>query len=130
MDWWIVVSLARSNIIDLPTKVSLRYLWCGGFLISGFLVIQIVSGIILSLLYTADSGISFSCVVLFTNDGLFTWLVRYAHIWGVSFIFALFGLHMGRSLYYSRYSKLGVWNVGFILYLMMLVEAFLGYILP
>lgn len=39
-------------------------------------------------------------------------------------------MHMGRSLYYSSYSKLGVWNVGFILYLLMLIEAFLGYILP
>lgn len=37
---------------------------------------------------------------------------------------------MGRALYYSRYSKLGVWNVGFLLYLLMMVEAFLGYILP
>lgn len=42
----------------------------------------------------------------------------------------LFFLHMGRALYYSRYRKLGVWNVGFILYLLMMVEAFLGYILP
>lgn len=125
-----MVSLVRSNVVDLPTNVSLRYFWCGGFLISGFLVVQLVSGIILSLLYTADSGIRFSCVVSFTKDGLFTWLVRYTHIWGVSFIFALFGLHMGRSLYYSSYSKLGVWKVGFILYVMMLIEAFLGYILP
>lgn len=37
---------------------------------------------------------------------------------------------MGRSLYYGRYAKLGVWNVGFLLYLLMMVEAFLGYILP
>ena len=34
---------------------------------------------------------------------------------------------MGRALYYSSYSKLGVWNVGFLLYLLMMVEAFLGY---
>ena len=52
------------------------------------------------------------------------------HIWGVRFIFILFLVHMGRSLYYSSYSKLGVWNVGFVLYLLMMVEAFLGYILP
>lgn len=37
---------------------------------------------------------------------------------------------MGRSLYYSSYRKLGVWNIGFILYLLMMAEAFLGYILP
>lgn len=57
-------------------------------------------------------------------------MVRYLHIWGVSFIFILLFLHMGRSLYYSRYTKLGVWKVGFVLYLLMMVEAFLGYVLP
>lgn len=52
------------------------------------------------------------------------------HVWGVTFIFLLFFVHMGRALYYSSYSKLGVWKVGFVLYLAMMVEAFLGYILP
>lgn len=39
-------------------------------------------------------------------------------------------MHMGRSLYYSSYTKIGVWNVGFILYILMMIEAFLGYVLP
>lgn len=125
-----MVSIVRKNIVDLPTNMSLSYLWCGGFMISCFLVIQVVSGVILSFLYVADSFMRFPCVLEFTNERLFVWLVRYAHVWGVTFIFLLFLLHMGRSLYYSRYSKLGVWNVGFVLYLLMMVEAFLGYILP
>nr|YP_009240943.1 cytochrome b [Brachycladium goliath]ALN38356.1 cytochrome b [Brachycladium goliath] len=125
-----MVSVVRQNVVDLPTNFSLSYLWCGGFMISSFLVIQVVSGVILSLLYVADSGMSFACVLDFTAESLFVWLVRYFHIWGVSFIFLLFFVHMGRSLYYSSYSKLGVWNVGFLLYLLMMVEAFLGYILP
>lgn len=77
-------------------------------MIRAFLVIQIVSGIILSLIYVADSNMRFGCVLDFTNEGLFIWLVRYFHIWGVSFIFFLFLAHMGRALYYSSYSKLGV----------------------
>nr|YP_010401646.1 cytochrome b [Cryptocotyle lingua]UQU69044.1 cytochrome b [Cryptocotyle lingua] len=125
-----MLSVVRGNVVDLPTNLSLSYFWCGGFMISVFLVIQIVSGIILSLLYVADAGLSFGCVLDFVNEGLFLWFVRYAHIWGVTFIFVLFLAHMGRSFYYSSYSKLGVWNVGFILYLLMMVEAFLGYILP
>lgn len=125
-----MLKVVRSNIVDLPTKVSLRYFWCNGFMISSFLIIQFISGVILSFLYVADSSLSFACVCDFTQDSLFVWLVRYAHVWGVTFIFFLFFLHMGRSLYYSSYSKLGVWNVGFILYLLMMAEAFLGYILP
>lgn len=99
-------------------------------MIRSFMVIQIISGIILSFLYVADASLRFGCVLDFTKEGLFVWIVRYAHIWGVRFIFILFFIHMGRSLYYSRYRKLGVWNVGFILYILMMAEAFLGYILP
>nr|AYH51414.1 cytochrome b [Tylodelphys immer] len=125
-----MVSLVRNNIIDLPTNLSLSYYWCSGFMISSFLIVQVISGVILSFLYVANSYMSFACVLDLTTEGLFIWFVRYFHIWGVTFIFLLFLVHMGRALYYSSYSKLGVWNVGFILYLLMMVEAFLGYILP
>nr|QJD07081.1 cytochrome b [Ancyrocephalus mogurndae] len=125
-----MLNLFRSNIVDLPTNSSLNYYWCSGFMISGFLALQIVSGILLSLLYVADSNLSFSCVMSITNDALFSWVVRYVHIWGVTFIFLVFSIHMGRALYYGSYSKRAVWNVGFVLYLLMMVEAFLGYILP
>nr|AKG49765.1 cytochrome b [Ogmocotyle sp. JM-2015] len=125
-----MLSLVRSNVVDWPTNLSLSYFWCGGFMISAFLVLQVLSGVVLSLLYVADSGLSFGCVLALNDESIFVWLVRYMHIWGVTFIFVLFIIHMGRALYYTSYSKLGVWNVGFVLYLVMMVEAFLGYILP
>nr|BBJ70603.1 cytochrome b [Benedenia seriolae]BBJ70615.1 cytochrome b [Benedenia seriolae]BBJ70627.1 cytochrome b [Benedenia seriolae]BBJ70639.1 cytochrome b [Benedenia seriolae]BBJ70651.1 cytochrome b [Benedenia seriolae] len=125
-----MLQIIRGNIVDLPINSSLSYYWCSGFMISGFLVIQIISGIILSLLYVADVNLSFPCIMELTNDSLFSWCVRYVHIWSVSFIFIVFSVHMGRALYYSSYTKVPVWNVGFILYLIMMVEAFLGYILP
>nr|AYH51404.1 cytochrome b [Posthodiplostomum centrarchi] len=125
-----MVSLFRGNIVDLPTNASLNYFWCSGFMISSFLVIQVLSGFILSLSYSPESLLCFSITTNMILEGIFTWLVRYAHIWGVTFIFLLFFAHMGRALYYSSYSKLGVWNVGFVLYLLMMVEAFLGYVLP
>lgn len=73
-----------------------------------FMVVQLVSGIILSLVYVADYQTRFSCVLDMSKEGLFVWFVRYLHIWGVTFIFVLFFLHMGRSLYFSSYSKVGV----------------------
>jgi quinol-cytochrome oxidoreductase complex cytochrome b subunit len=66
-----MLSVVRGNIVDLPTKFSLSYFWCGGFMIRMFLVIQIVSGIILSLLYVADREIRFGCVLDFVNESLF-----------------------------------------------------------
>lgn len=75
-----MVSVVRGNIVDLPTKFSLSYFWCGGFMIRMFLVVQLVSGIILSFLYVADTNLRFGCVLDFINEGLFLWFVRYLHI--------------------------------------------------
>lgn len=67
-----MVKLVRSNLVDLPTKVSLNYLWCRGFMIGRFLLIQVVTGVILSFLYVADVDLRFSCVSEFTKDSVFT----------------------------------------------------------
>nr|YP_009178847.1 cytochrome b [Pseudanoplocephala crawfordi]ALJ78642.1 cytochrome b [Pseudanoplocephala crawfordi] len=125
-----MVNIIRRNLIDLPINYSLNYYWCSGFMISAFMVVQILTGVVLSFLYVADSMVSFSIVMNFSNDSFYTWCLRYWHIWGVNLLFILFFIHMGRALYYSSYSKKGVWNVGFILYLLLMVEAFTGYILP
>nr|YP_009256939.1 cytochrome b [Schyzocotyle acheilognathi]ANF28201.1 cytochrome b [Schyzocotyle acheilognathi] len=125
-----MLSVFRGNVVDLPTNYSLSYYWCSGFMISIFMVFQVVTGAILSFLYVADSELSFHCVMDLTNDSFSTWCIRYWHIWGVTILFILFFIHMGRALYYSSYTKKGVWNVGFILYLLTMFEAFLGYILP
>lgn len=66
-----MLSLVRTKVVDLPTNLSLSYFWCGGFMIRRFLVIQVVSGIILSFLYVADSYMRFGCVLDFTSEGLF-----------------------------------------------------------
>ena len=125
-----VILMFRGNLVDLPTKISLNYYWCSGFMIRRFLIVQVISGIILSFCYVSYSSQCFSVTINLILDDFYTWIVRYVHIWGVTFIFLLFFIHMGRALYYSSYRKLGVWKVGFILYILMMVEAFLGYVLP
>nr|QRV61252.1 cytochrome b [Tanaisia sp. SS-2020] len=117
------------NLFDLPVSVGLNYWWCGGFMLGSFLVAQVASGFVLSCFYSPGVG-SFEAVVGLLGEDLYLWLVRYFHIWGVTFIFGWLYIHMARSLYYSSYVKKGVWNVGFVLYLIMMVEAFLGYVLP
>lgn len=64
--------LVRGKLIDLPTNASWRYYWCRGFMIVGFLALQIVSGIILSLLYVADVNLRFPCVMEITKDRMFS----------------------------------------------------------
>nr|BDI27936.1 cytochrome b [Cylindrotaenia sp. MN-2022] len=125
-----MLSLLRRNLIDLPTNYSLSYYWCSGFMLSMFMIIQILTGVVLSFLYVADASYSFFTVMNLSNDSFFTWCLRYWHMWGVSILFVLFFIHMCRSLYYSSYTKKSTWNVGFILYLLVMGEAFTGYILP
>nr|BBB87234.1 cytochrome b [Moniezia sp. MN-2015] len=125
-----MINIIRRNLIDLPTSYSLNYYWCSGSMISIFMGLQVVTGVVLSFLYVADVCVSFSTVMGFSNDSFYTWCLRYWHMWGVNILFVLFFLHMSRAIYYSSYSKKGVWNVGFVLYLLMMVEAFTGYILP
>lgn len=125
-----MISVLRRNFVDLPINYSLSYYWCRGFMISVFMLLQILTGIILSFMYVADYIVRFSTVMLFFKDSLCGWVLRYWHIWGVNLLFILFFIHMGRALYYSSYFKKGVWKVGFILYLLLMGEAFTGYILP
>nr|UKQ56140.1 cytochrome b [Gyrodactylus sp. FZ-2021] len=125
-----MISLLKNNVYDLPTNSGLNYYWCSGFVLSGIIVLQLITGIILSLLYVADQNLSFSCVMGFSNEDLSLWFVRYFHIWGASSIFFIMFIHMFRGLYYGSYNKALLWTLGFLLYVMMMIEAFLGYILP
>nr|ALV85180.1 cytochrome b [Schistosoma japonicum]ALV85192.1 cytochrome b [Schistosoma japonicum]ALV85204.1 cytochrome b [Schistosoma japonicum]ALV85216.1 cytochrome b [Schistosoma japonicum]ALV85228.1 cytochrome b [Schistosoma japonicum] len=123
-----MLNVIRLNLVDLPTSLSLNYFWCVGFVLSIFMVIQVVSGVVLSLFY--DVLGNFSLLMMWTDDSIWCWFIRYTHIWCVSVVFFLIYAHMGRSLYYGSYRLLGVWNVGFLIYILVMIEAFLGYVLP
>nr|AAK82343.1 cytochrome b [Echinococcus equinus] len=125
-----MVVLFRRNLIDLPINYSLNYYWSSGFVLSMFMVLQIFTGVLLSFLYVADFMCSFFMVMNLSNDSFFTWCLRYWHMVGVNVLFILLFFHMGMALYYGSYIKKGVWNVGFVLYLLVMGEAFTGYILP
>jgi len=66
-----MLAVMRGNVVDLPTNISLSYFWCGGFMIRRFLIVQVLSGVVLSLLYVADRLLRFGCVLDFTSEGLF-----------------------------------------------------------
>nr|AUG32901.1 cytochrome b [Echinococcus canadensis]WHM52502.1 cytochrome b [Echinococcus canadensis]WHM52514.1 cytochrome b [Echinococcus canadensis]WHM52526.1 cytochrome b [Echinococcus canadensis]WHM52538.1 cytochrome b [Echinococcus canadensis] len=125
-----MIVLFRRNLIDLPINYSLNYYWSSGFVLSMFMVLQIFTGVLLSFLYVADFMCSFFMVMNLSNDSFFTWCLRYWHMIGVNVLFILLFFHMGMALYYGSYVKKGVWNVGFVLYLLVMGEAFTGYILP
>jgi ubiquinol-cytochrome c reductase cytochrome b subunit len=95
-------------------------------------VSQIVSGIWLVMEYTPTSDGSFTSVQHIMREVRYGWLLRFMHTTGASAFFAVVYLHMYRGLIYGSYQKPRelVWLVGMVIYLMLLMEAFTGYVLP
>lgn len=95
-------------------------------------VSQIISGIWLVMEYTPTGDGSFASVQHIMREVRYGWLLRFMHTTGASAFFAVVYLHMYRGLIYGSYQKPRelLWLVGMVIYLMLLIEAFTGYVLP
>src|SRR6478735_8736949 len=96
------------------------------------LVIQIVTGIFLVMNYKPDASLAFASVEYIMRDVPWGWLVRYMHSTGASAFFIVVYLHMFRGLIYGSYRKPRelVWLFGCAIFLCLMAEAFMGYLLP
>jgi ubiquinol-cytochrome c reductase cytochrome b subunit len=96
------------------------------------LVIQIVTGIFLVMHYKPDANLAFASVEYIMRDVPWGWLVRYLHSTGASAFFVVVYLHMFRGLIYGSYRKPRelVWVFGCAIFLCLMAEAFMGYLLP
>lgn len=96
------------------------------------LVLQIFSGIYLAMHYKPSAAEAFASVEYIMRDVNWGWLIRYMHSTGSSFFFILIYLHMFRSLLYGSHRKPRelLWLFGMVLYLLLMAEAFTGYVLP
>ncbi len=96
------------------------------------LVIQIVSGIFLTMHYKPDAGLAFASVEYIMRDVSWGWLIRYMHSTGASFFFIMVYLHMFRALLYGSYRgpRELLWIIGMVLFIALMAEAFMGYLLP
>jgi ubiquinol-cytochrome c reductase cytochrome b subunit len=96
------------------------------------LVIQILTGIWLTMNYKPDAALAFGSVEYIMRDVDWGWLIRYMHSTGASAFFIVVYLHMFRGLMYGSYKKPRelIWLFGMLIYLALMAEAFLGYLLP
>jgi ubiquinol-cytochrome c reductase cytochrome b subunit len=96
------------------------------------LIIQIVTGIWLTMSYKPSAAEAFSSVEYIMRDVEWGWLLRYMHSTGASLFFVVVYLHMFRALLYGSYQKPRelIWIFGMLIYLAMSAEAFFGYLLP
>ncbi len=96
------------------------------------LVLQIVTGIFLTMNYKADGDLAFKSVEYIMRDVNWGWLIRYMHSTGASMFFVVVYLHMMRGIMYGSYKKPRelLWIFGMLIYLVLMAEAFMGYLLP
>src|SRR5579862_9635151 len=96
------------------------------------LVLQLVTGIFLTMFYKVGAATSFDSVEFIMSEVRYGWLIRYMHSAGASAFFIVVYLHMYRALLYGSYKapRELLWLFGMIIYLALMAEAFLGYVLP
>ncbi len=96
------------------------------------LVLQIVTGIFLTMNYKPDATMAFASVEYIMRDVDFGWLIRYMHSTGASAFFVIVYLHMYRGLMYGSFKQPRelIWLFGMLIYLALMAEAFMGYLLP
>ena len=127
-----LLSTVNDHLVDYPTPGNLSYWWGFGSLAGICLIIQIISGIFLAMHYTAHVDLAFNSVEHIMRDVVGGWFLRYIHANGASMFFIVVYLHLLRGLYYGSYASPRelVWIVGVVILLLMIITAFIGYVLP
>ena len=125
-----LINIINGTVIDLPTPINITIWWNFGRLLGLILVIQILTGLFLSVHYTADMSLAFASVSHIVRDVNGGWFLRTLHANGASFFFICIYVHICRGLYYGRYGYKGTWLTGVLLLVLVMAAAFLGYVLP
>lgn len=127
-----ILKIVNSFVIDSPQPSNLSYLWNFGSLLGVCLIIQIITGVFLSMHYIPNTSEAFDSVEHIMRDVNNGWLIRYLHANTASAFFFIVYLHIGRGMYYGSYiaPRTLVWTIGTVIFILMIGIAFLGYVLP
>ncbi len=124
--------LYKDHMSEYYAPKNFNFWYIFGSLAMLVLVIQITTGIFLTMHYKPDAALAFASVEYIMRDVPWGWLVRYMHSTGASAFFVVVYLHMFRGLIYGSYRKPRelVWIFGCAIFLCLMAEAFMGYLLP
>jgi ubiquinol-cytochrome c reductase cytochrome b subunit len=124
--------LYKEHLSEYYAPKNFNFWYFFGSLAMLVLVIQIVTGIFLTMHYKPDAAYAFASVEYIMRDVPWGWLVRYMHSTGASAFFIVVYLHMFRGMLYGSYRKPRelIWIFGCAIFLALMAEAFMGYLLP
>jgi len=125
-------SMWNDHLAEYYAPKNFNFWYYFGSLALMVLVMQIITGIWLTMNYKPDAALAFNSVEYIMRDVNWGWLIRYMHSTGASFFFITVYLHMFRALLYGSYKKPRelIWIFGMIIYVCLMAEAFMGYLLP
>nr|QXP99652.1 cytochrome b [Smyrna blomfildia] len=125
-----IIKIINNSLIDLPSPSNISTWWNFGSLLALCLMIQILTGLFLTMYYTANIELAFFSVNYICRNVNYGWLIRTIHANGASFFFICIYLHIGRGIYYGSYNLKYTWMVGVIILFLLMATAFMGYVLP
>jgi quinol-cytochrome oxidoreductase complex cytochrome b subunit len=127
-----ILRLAHDTMTTFPTPRNLNFWYAFGAILTFMLGVQIVTGVVLAMHYVPNSTMAFDSVENIMRDVNYGWLLRYMHANGASFFFLAVYIHMFRGLYYGSYKapREVLWILGVVIYVLMIITAFMGYVLP
>ncbi len=124
--------MMREHITEYYASKNFNFWYVFGVLAMVVLVIQLFTGIFLTMNYKPSAAEAFSSVEYIMRDVEWGWLIRYMHSTGASFFFIVVYLHMFRAMLYGSYKKPRelIWIIGMLIFIVLMAEAFAGYLLP
>nr|YP_009935568.1 cytochrome b [Omosita colon]QNS37173.1 cytochrome b [Omosita colon]QVG61297.1 cytochrome b [Omosita colon] len=125
-----LIKIANNSLIDLPTPSNINTMWNFGSLLGLCLMIQIISGLFLSMHYCPNVDLAFNSIAHISRDVNYGSLIRAIHANGASFFFICLYIHIGRGIYYGSYTLIHTWMMGVTIFFLVMATAFLGYVLP
>ena len=122
----------NEHLAEYYTPRNFNFWYFFGGLAVVMLLMQLVTGIFLTMHYKPDAEYAFASVEYIMRDVEWGWFIRYMHSTGASAFFVIIYLHMMRALLYGSYKgpRELIWILGMVLYILLLAEAFMGYVLP
>lgn len=125
-----ILKIINGSFIDIPLPSNISSWWNFGSLLGLCLIIQILTGLFLTIYYTANIELAFYRVNYICRNVNYGWLIRTLHANGASFFFICIYLHIGRGIYYESFNLKYTWIVGVIILFLLIATAFIGYVLP
>jgi len=122
----------KYHVTEYYASKNFNFWYVFGVLAMVVLVIQVVTGIFLTMNYKPSADEAFASVEYIMRDVEWGWLIRYMHSTGASFFFIVVYLHMFRAMLYGSYRKPRelLWIIGMMIFFVLMAEAFAGYLLP